>query len=213
MLTAHLTLGATRDSCACVGRGHHERVPGLRATAVAVLPLVAASCDLNDADDTATSDDGSMEALAYVIDDRDGDALIEFRDLVPLAVAVEGDDPAERIRAALVASAQPTDEVLSTGARPALAPAAVPDVTVDGDVVILDYSSQRASEELAVWGTSSGSTALNAIVGMVFENAPEAQRLEQRLDGSCTDFTETMQGSGCQRDTRNRWQRYRTMAP
>lgn len=111
------------------------------------------------------------------------------------------------------ASTQPPDAVLATGARPTLRQAAVPAVTVDGSLVVLDYSSEHASEELGIWSTSSGSTAMNAIIGMVFENAPGAQTVEQRLDGSCAQFTETMQGSGCQQDTRERWEQYKTMAP
>jgi hypothetical protein len=171
----------------------------------------AASCD--GGDDEEDGGAAGEQAVAYLILDRDGDAIVGFRDLVPVTVDADGLDPVERIRVALLASAEPADAFLDEGADPPLAPEAVPEVTLRGDLVVLDYSSEAASDELGSWGTSSGGTALNAIAGMVFENAPDVQRIEQRVDGSCVEFTERMQGVGCHHDTRDRWQRYRAMAP
>lgn len=146
-------------------------------------------------------------SVAYVIRDSDENGTVDFPDLVPLVVGTARDEPTERIRSALIGSTEVPAALLTEGARP------VPTISVEGALVVLDFSSEHAAEELAIWSTSAGSTALNAILGMVFENAPDAQVVEHHLDGSCTAFTETMQGAGCQQNTRDRWAQYKVMTP
>jgi hypothetical protein len=123
---------------------------------------------------------------------------------------VTADDlgPSDRVLAALHAAAAPPQGPLAGDGSPPLAPEAIPDVDLVGGTIILDWSSTEANDELGAWSTSSGSTGLNAIAGMVFANAPEVDTIEHRLDGSCARFTEAMQGSGCNRDTRARWEAF-----
>lgn len=135
--------------------------------------------------------------------------VLRYEHLVSVTLDREVGDVAEGIRAALHAAAEPTDEQRSDGLLAPLSAAAVPAVIVDGDTAILEWSSTRAAAELAAWATSSGSSGMNAIVGMVFDNAPEVRAIESRIDGSCETFTLMMQGSGCDRDLRTRWEKYK----
>lgn len=134
---------------------------------------------------------------------------LQFNQLVEQRADADPADIAERIMAALRAAATPSDEQLAAGVRAALSLQALPAVTVDGSLAILDWDPDAARRELGIWGTSTGSTGLNPIVGMVFENAPAVQEIEHRLAGSCERFTDNMQGVGCQHDTRSRWEAYK----
>lgn len=135
--------------------------------------------------------------------------VVRYEHLVEVRVDGAVDGVAERIRAALLAAAQPTAQQRTDGLIAPLSVAAVPGVIVESDTVILDWSSTAAPDELAAWGTSSGSSSINAIVGMVFDNASEVRAIESRVDGSCEAFTLMMQGSGCGRDLRTRWEQYK----
>lgn len=159
--------------------------------------------------DTPTTVAGEGLTVYFIGPEAADVDLLRYEHLV--AVKLDGgvDGVAEGISEALHAAAQPTDQQRADGLVAPLSLAAVPGVLVEGDTVILDWSSTDADVELARWGTSSGSSGINAIVGMVFDNAPQVQAIESRVDGSCETFTVMMQGSGCGRDRRTRWEQYK----
>lgn len=145
-----------------------------------------------------------QEAVVYAFGDK---SIIEhYDDLKPVTVRVDSSfGRSERLAAVLNASTN-----VEGNARPALTSSAIPAVSVDGSVVVLNWDSEAASSELAIWSTSSGSTGLNLVLGMMFDNDPEVEVVEMRMDGSCQLFTETMQGAGCQTFSRERWTQFRT---
>lgn len=134
------------------------------------------------------------------------DFLIDhFTDMEAVEVAVRPDPRRDRFVAAVLEAATQVEKPL----RPALSRRALPSVVADGSRVVLDWDRRAASEELGIWSTSTGSTGLNLILGMVFENDPAVDIIEMRMDGSCRAFTEAMQGAGCQTFTREHWLQFR----
>jgi hypothetical protein len=177
--------------------------------------LVEITCDDGStaralASGTIVPDPGPAAPLVYFIDTTpEGPAQVAYSDLVSVRLNEEATGSAERIAAALEAASRPTDEQESAGIVGALFPEAVPTVTIDGSVAILDWRWTDAQPNFGIWSTSSGSTGLNPIFGMVYENAPEVQSIENRIDGSCERYTEVMQGVGCSLDQRSRWEGYK----
>lgn len=133
-------------------------------------------------------------------DGRD-DGIITHDDLVRTTFATDAVG-AERVRAALEASADGAPTTV-------LSPSAVPDVSIDGGTLVLDWSSEDAAPELGIWSTSSGSQALWPIFGMVFTNT-DVDRLENRIDGSCEAWGERMQIGRCLQTTRAQWDAFVT---
>jgi hypothetical protein len=182
----------------------------LIARGTLLLALGASACGADTgAERTA---DGITESVAVFLIDSEmfqgGDLGSEHLVAVDVAVPAGVDDAAARIEAALRAAAAPTPEQLDAGLVAPVRPEAVPEVTIEGTVAVLDWNRMGASQELGVWSTSSGSLGLWPIIGMVLENVPEVSEIEHRLDASCEVFTEMMQGAGCLQHTREQWNEY-----
>ena len=148
-------------------------------------------------------------AVAYVFG-TGADIIDSYTDMVPVNIVLPpGLDRAELVRAVLEASTAPPEGAPTATLRRAMSPAALPVVSVEGSRVVLDWNPDAAAPELGVWSTSAGSTGLNLVLAMVFENDPVVEVVEMRLAGSCERFTEIMQGLGCQLFTRERWAQFR----
>lgn len=178
--------------------------PGRYDLAVGADPRVVPGVSFTVTADPAAMSECPRDQTALYLIEAAASGEIRAEHLLVDCLDRRASDPAQRVLDALEAAAH-TERVGAVAVRSPLSEHAMPTVTVSGELVVLDWSSTAAANHLAAWSTAMGGTGLRPIHGMVFENVPEAKRIEHRLDGSCQRFTELMQGSGCDRPTRSEW--------